>query len=107
MIVTVSGHPGGRSASVPAGAGDLQPIRAGELEEISHALFTLLRDFAILRLADAHQAPRTLFHLVRELIQIFGRNPQILDGSANVVVIGPDYGLYTANQALRLLHGLL
>src|SRR3954453_18516715 len=73
---------------------------------LGHSLFavskktpaSLLRDFAILRLSDPHQAPRALLHLFRQLAEVLRCHAHILNRFADVLVI-------RAHQGLNGLHG--
>src|SRR5882724_9524838 len=66
---------------------------------------SLLRDLAILGLANSHQAPGALLHLIGELIQILRGGADVLNRFADVVIVRAHHVLDAAHEALRLLHG--
>jgi hypothetical protein len=50
--------------------------------------------FAIRRLADANQAPRALFYLIRELVEVLGSDTDIIEGLARIHFIPAHHGLH-------------
>src|SRR5262249_325453 len=67
----------------------------------------LLRDLTLFGLLDADQAPRTLFHRVRELIQIFGSHTQVFHGVVELVIVRSNCNLEIHHQSSSFLQSVL
>src|SRR5580698_9913636 len=56
-------------------------------------------NFPVFRLLDTHEAPWPLFYRFREVVQIVGHHPEVLDGVGGVLSVRPYQGLHIGDQS--------